>query len=251
MELKGHSVVPTKNFGLPLRLGMRASIKMVISSPYLMMIFAIVVSYSFSINLIEGIWMFKANQFYQDTASLMRYHAKISFCTGLLTLLCAICGGYVIRRFGWLRAALLTPLMILFAGFAFFVCILIHEGMQGFALKFGFSALGVLVFIGGIQNILSKGVKYSIFDTTKEMLYIPLNPEFKTKGKAAVEVIGPKVGKAFGSGLQAAIFFLFPRVTYDDISLMLVVIFVLVLLFWLYSVRAIHASYSTVVSNES
>ncbi len=251
MEMKGHSVVAIKNFGLPLRLGMRASIKMVISSRYLMMIFSIVVSYSFAINLIEGIWMFKANQFYQDTSLLMRYHAKISFCTGVLTLFCAIFGGYVIRRFGWLRAALLTPLMILFAGFAFFVCILMHEGVSGFALKFGFSGLGLLVFIGGIQNVLSKGVKYSIFDTTKEMLYIPLNPEFKTKGKAAVEVIGPKIGKAFGSGLQAAIFFLFPRVTYDDIAFILVGFFIFVLLFWLYSVRAIHESYSTVVSNES
>ncbi len=250
MELKGYSVVVVKSFSLPLRLGVRASVKMVLSSRYLMLLFTIVVSYSFSINLIEGIWMFKARQFYQDTAGLMRYHAKISFCTGAVTLGCAIFGGYIIRRFGWLRAALLTPLMMLFAGSAFFICILIHEGLNDFAMKFGFSALGVLVFTGGIQNVLSKGVKYSIFDTTKEMLYIPLNPEFKTKGKAAVEIIGPKVGKAFGAGLQASIFFLFPRTSYDDIPLILISVFVLVLICWIYSVKSIHESYSAVLDNE-
>jgi len=215
-----------------------------------MMMFVVVVSYSFSINLIEGIWMYKAKQFYQDTSSFMSYHAKISLCTGLLTLFCATFGGYVIRRFGWFYGALLTPLMILFAGLAFFVCILTHERLNGFTLKFGFSALGVLVFTGGIQNVLSKGVKYSVFDTTKEMLYIPLNPEFKTKGKAAVEIIGPKVGKAFGSALQAGIFFLFPKVSYDDIPLILMSVFMLVMFCWIYAVKSIREPYSLAVQKE-
>jgi AAA family ATP:ADP antiporter len=58
------------------------------------------------------------------------------------------------------------------------------------------------VLFGTIQNVLSKSAKYALFDPTKEMAYIPLGPEARAKGKAAIDVIGARIGKAGGSLLQ-------------------------------------------------
>ena len=51
----------------------------------------------------------------------------------------------------------------------------------------GTTPLTLVVFFGSTQNILCRAAKYSVFDATKEMSFVPLDPESKIKGKAAVD----------------------------------------------------------------
>ena len=201
------------------------------------------ISYSVSINLIEGLWLSKVKKFYPNATDFMNYGAKISLFTGIFTLICSMTCGSVVRIFGWFTGAILTPAMILIVGSTFFLCVLFQSNLENLTLKFGLAVLPALVFIGGLQNVLSKGIKYSIFDSTKEMAYIPLNAELKTKGKAAVEILGAKIGKASGAIVQSGIFFLFPNARYDDIVPLLMFIFIAVLIFWLYDVKLISQAY--------
>lgn len=58
----------------------------------------------------------------------------------------------------------------------------------------GLTPLAIAVFsLEERKTVLSKAAKYSVFDATKEMAYIPLSHECKLKGKAAIDGVGSPV----------------------------------------------------------
>jgi AAA family ATP:ADP antiporter len=65
---------------------------------------------------------------------------------------------------------------------------------------FGVTPFAMTVYCGSLQNCLSKASKYSVFDATKELAYLPLDAESKLKGKAAIDGLGSGIGKS-GSSL--------------------------------------------------
>ena len=226
-----------------LNLSLGQSAKMILTSKYLGLICLLMISYSTAINLIEGLWMSKARSRYPEMADFMSYQGNVLFWTGVFTLICAFLGSTIIRRFGWYYGAIITPIITIVAGGAFFVCAAVEDKVQ--ILFSGVSTLSIIVFIGGLQNVLLKGAKYSLFDATKEMSYIPLDDEMKTKGKAAVDVVGNKIGKSAGAFVQFMTFTIFPSASYDDIAIFLMVIFLIIGAVWVYSVRALSKEYKT------
>ena len=234
-----------------LKLTLKQSAKMVFTSKYLALVCILMISYSTAINLIEGLWMSRARALYPNTNDFMSYQGSVLFWTGIATFGFIFIGNNVVRLFGWFWGAVLTPLMFFIVGSLFFISVLSQEYIH-YLLPFlsHIAPLSIVVFMGSLQNILGKGVKYSLFDATKEMVYIPLDKEMKAKGKAAVDVLGAKLGKSIGAFIQMISFTIFPSCNHEDIAIFLMTLFVLVCIIWILGVKFLEKDYSKLLQDK-
>ncbi|WP_419835803.1 NTP/NDP exchange transporter [Endozoicomonas atrinae] len=193
-----------------LSLSIKDSLQLIISSRYLLCIAMLVICYGVCINMVEVTWKNQLRMQYPSPNEYNQFMGLFSTCTGIFTIFMMLfVTNNVIRRFGWTVAALCTPVVLLSTGCLFFSFVLLRDSVPNGWFILGMSPLMMTVILGALQNILSKSTKYSLFDPTKEMSYIPLDPEKKVKGKAAVDVIGNPLGKSTGSLIQQVLLVIF------------------------------------------
>lgn len=184
------------------KMSMGESVKFLGSSTYIKDLATLVIAYGMSINIVEVAWKSKLKLAFPDPNTYSAFMGNFSTMTGIVTLCMMVMGRFIFSKFGWGTAALITPITLLTTGIGFFSLTLFPAAFAPLTERFGMTPLMLAVFIGAVQNILSKGAKYSLFDPGKEMAYIPLDQESKTKGKAAIDVIGNPLGKSGGSFIQ-------------------------------------------------
>lgn len=172
-------------------------------SKYVGCLAILVIAYGVAINLVEVTWKGQLKLQYPDPNAYQKFMGGFSTLTGAITILMMLfVGGNVIRRFGWKIGALITPIVLLITGVGFFSFVIFRDSLMGFISMLGTTPLMLAVIFGTAQNIMSKSAKYSLFDPTKEMAYIPLDQESKVKGKAAIDVVGARLGKSGGALIQ-------------------------------------------------
>ncbi len=223
------------------KLGLAESFKLIIKSPELGLIALLIMAYGVTINLVEVQWKNQLKLFCNgDKADFNFYMGMLSTATGFITILFGLLiGNNILRKVSWSRAAMITPLAILVGGGAFF-CFILAEGlMEPFLQFFNTHAIAAAMFIGLGIVVISKSIKYTLFDPTKEMAYIPLDDELKTKGKAAVDVIGGRAGKAGGAMVQSWLLILFATKDVVAIAPIAFATFVVIALAWLFAVKAL------------
>lgn len=184
------------------KMSIMESLLFLAKSPYILCLTVLVMAYGTSINLVEVTWKSQLKLQYPNPNDYSTFMGWFSTAMGAVTIFMILfVGGNSIRR-GWGFAAMITPVVILITGTGFFSFVLFRDALTGYIAMLGTTPLMLAVLFGTVQNILSKSAKYSLFDPTKEMAYIPLDQESKVKGKAAVDVVGARLGKSGGSFVQ-------------------------------------------------
>lgn len=217
------------------------SMKLLVRSKYIGHIALLVIGYGFLINILEGPWKAKVRDLYPNTIDYINFMGKFNIWMGVSCVIFMVIGSNVLRKFSWLTSALITPYMIKVTGVFFFCFVIVANEMPIF--DDWFNPIYVAVIIGAAQNILSKSTKYSLFDSTKEMAYIPLPLELKTKGKAAVEVIGLKFGKSLGALMQSFMFMLMPMASFDSLAVYMLTIFIIIVVLWIWNIKSLGKEY--------
>lgn len=217
------------------KLSVRESLRFLSKSKYLLCIALIVLGFNIAINFTDILWKEQLKRFFTNPKDMLNHMNTITVWIGIFATVLGTLFSLMISRLGWTFVALLTPAMMSTMAIGFFSCLFLGKSsMAGSMLFMGLGAQALTVYFGSMQNALSKAGKYSVFDATKEMAFLPLDQEAKRKGKAAIDGLGSGVGKSGASLLYQAFIIVLGSVSVSTpyIALLLVLVFAA----WIYSV---------------
>jgi len=212
------------------------SLSYMTKSKYIRNIAIIVISYGICISLVEVTWKSKVRMMYTHPNEYSFFMGNVSIYTGIVTLGMTLFSRHIFQNFGWRVASLVTPIILCVTGI-FFYMILVYENSLT-------SPLFLAIMIGSIQNIAAKSTKYVLFDPCKEIAFIPLNYETRTKGKAIIDVICNPIGKSGGALIQQVMILIYGSVSGSIPYLAVMLLFVTFV--WIRAVESLNKQFLTI-----
>lgn len=236
-----HAIAPSENIREKkekIKMSMRKNFSYLAKSKYLLYIALIVLTYNISINLIEVVWKNQIKELYPSPVEYNIYMGEVMTLMGIIATVAAFLTAFAIRRFSWTFNAMVPAAIMLITGAAFFILVLFPNSILGWVgMLVGSTPLMLSVALGGFQNCIGRAAKYTIFDATKEIAFIPLSDESKLKGKAAIDGVGSRIGKSGGALIHQSLLLFLSTVAASTPYVAL--IFLAVVAVWVFSVYAL------------
>lgn len=207
------------------------------SSPKILSLAMLVMSYGVSHRLFEFAWKGQLRVLYPSAQAYQGVLADVSIATGSVTIGLMLTGRFVFQYLGWGVAAAATPCIMAITGSAFFGMSLAAQFGMDFTLgPYSLAAAGVMA--GAVTQVFARSAKFSLFDPAKEMVYIELSKEEKSKGKAAVDLLGSQIGKSGASWITQALLLCLGSIQRS--MPIIAATFMAVILAWITSVRLLN-----------
>ncbi len=208
-----------------------------LKSRYIACIVVIVVAYNIIYNLTDFLWTDQAEKLFAAERDLNAYMNKVSGTTAAFAVILALLvSGNVIRFWGWRAAALITPITWGLSSLGFFSGLLAgHSFIADVLGAYVTNPANFVLLLGSIQICLGRACKYTVFDETKEIAFIPLPKDSQRKGKAVVDGISSRFGKSGGAIIIIVMLIIFEG-SVEKIVPYLFILLVLTLCAWIYAV---------------
>lgn len=242
--------IPLEERSEKVKLSMRKNFAYLWKSKYLLCIAVIVFCYNVAINLIEVVWKNQIKAMYPNPAEFSVYMGEVMTWMGAIaTIVSIFVTGNVLRHFSWTTSALIAPALMLFTGVAFFLFVVFgNTHLSWIAGALGYTPLMLTIILGTIQNCITRASKYTLFDATKEIAFIPLSKESKLKGKAAIDGVGSRLGKSGGSVIHQGLLLVFSTVAAS--SPYVALLFVAIVVVWMLAATSLGKQFHSLVDHK-
>jgi len=170
------------------------SIRICFQSRYLLLLAWVTVADYIAYALAEVIFFDVLRQQYPNPLDYCDFMGKLSLWNGVLTAVSAlVITPYLLKKYRWVVASLVTP-----------VCLLVMEAAFFFALWHPALSVQVpvLVGIGSLLFCTVRAAKYTLFDTSKEISFLLLPPLEKMQGKLVIDGMCARIGRGSASFLS-------------------------------------------------
>lgn len=196
------------------KMGIRKNFAYLAKSKYLICIAVVVLMFNICMTLIEVVWKDQVKILFPNPNDYTAYMGNVLTSLGLVATVGAFVSAAIMRRFTWTASALITPILFLVTGIGFFSFLIFKDtALASLATIMGSTPIAIGVFFGSMQNVLARASKYTIFDATKELSFIPLSQESRMRGKAAIDGFGSRLGKSGASIVHQALIMIFGTIS--------------------------------------
>ncbi len=181
-------------------------------------------------SLMEFAWKCHIKILYPSPSDFTAFLGDVATWTGVVTGSLMVLSPLLFDKLGWRPVAAATPQILTYGGGVFFAMCIAYQFVYGQATSataLSLALLNVLVVGGALLYVFSKGAKFSLFKPAEEMVYIGMDEEGRTKGKAAIDVVGAQTGKSAGSVLQQALLILSAGSIHNILPVMAIMFFMM------------------------
>lgn len=200
-------------------------LKNMINLPFVSYMVILLACYGSAGNLIDTVWKYNIREYYQNPSDYSKFMGSLSSSKGIVSIVTMVVSSFTLKRIPYKFTVMITPILLSSMGVLFFALNLYNPNPYTIAL------------FGSLIQITVKSVKYAFFDPNKEIAFMSMNDEIKTKGKATIDLLSNSLGK---SGISLFLQFMIAFVgSITEIIPYLLVVFVLISAVWIRSAQKI------------
>lgn len=214
------------------KVSLQEGIMNMFKEPFIRNMVFVIASYGSCIALYETCWKRYMYMYFPTPVEYSQFMGAVSYMKGLMTMAMMIMSSFILKHMKFSHSLLITPVTLTAIGIFFYASIFMNLPIV------------YVVYSGAVMGICTKALKYSFFDPNKEIAYIPMGEEIKTKGKATIEVISNPLGKS-GSSLVLQSLILFYGSLMDALP-MIALYFGMTCMVWIYVANEIGKTHDTV-----